>query len=228
MRTSDPDIYAVGECVEHRGLCYGLVAPLFEMAKVVAAQLCGDTDAAYTGSVTSTKLKVCGIDLFSAGDFSEGDDGDEIVLRDPSRGVYKRIVLKDDRVRGAVLYGDTEDGPWLLDLLKKKTDVSAMRETLIFGQAYQGGSPLDPMAAVAALPDDAEICGCNGVCKGTIVAAITKNGCIVARRDARADQGLRVLRSVHEQGRSAHREHALRRLSSLEAQADVQMHGPHS
>jgi nitrite reductase (NADH) large subunit len=176
MRTSDPDVYAVGECVEHRGLCYGLVAPLFEMAKVVAAQLSGDSSAAYTGSVTSTKLKVSGIDLFSAGDFSEGDDSDEIVLRDPSRGVYKRIVLKGDRVKGAVLYGETDDGPWLFDLLKKETDISAMRDTLIFGQASQGGAPLDPMAAVAALPDDAEICGCNGVCKGTIVTAITKNG----------------------------------------------------
>ena len=176
MRTSDPDVYAVGECVEHRGLCYGLVAPLFEMAKVIAAQLAGDADAAYTGSVTSTKLKVSGIDLFSAGDFSEGDDSDEIVLRDPARGVYKRIVLKGDRVKGAVLYGETDDGPWLFDLLKKETDVSAMRDTLIFGQTFQGGAPLEPTAAVAALPDDAEICGCNGVCKGTIVAAITKNG----------------------------------------------------
>jgi nitrite reductase (NADH) large subunit len=175
MRTSDPDVYAVGECVEHRGVCYGLVAPLFEMAKVVAAQLGGETDAAYTGSATSTKLKVSGIDLFSAGDFSEGDDGDEIVLRDPARGIYKRIVLKGDCVKGAVLYGETEDGPWLFDLLKKGTDVSAMRDTLIFGQAYQGGAPLDPMAAVAALPDDAEICGCNGVCKGTIISAIGKN-----------------------------------------------------
>ncbi len=176
MRTSDPDVYAVGECVEHRGQCYGLVAPLFEMAKVVAAQLAGDAFAAYAGSATSTKLKVSGIDLFSAGDFSEGDDSDEIILRDPARGIYKRILLKGDRVRGAVLYGDTEDGPWLFDLLKKETDISAMRDTLIFGQAYQGGHPLDPMAAVAALPDDAEICGCNGVCKGTIVTAITKSG----------------------------------------------------
>jgi nitrite reductase (NADH) large subunit len=176
MRTSDPDIYAVGECVEHRGLCYGLVAPLFEMAKVVAAQLCGERDAAYSGSVTSTKLKVTGIDLFSAGDFSEGDESDEIVLRDPSRGVYKRIVLKGDRVKGAVLYGETDDGPWLFDLLKKETDISAMRDTLILGQSYQGGPPLDPVAAVAALPDDAEICGCNGVCKGAIVSAIAKGG----------------------------------------------------
>ncbi len=176
MTTSDPDIYAVGECVEHRGQCYGLVAPLFEMAKALAARLCGAEAAAYRGSVTSTKLKVSGIDLFSAGDFSQGDDDDEIVLRDPSRGVYKRIVLRDNRIKGAVLYGDTEDGPWLFDLLRKGADVAAMRDTLIFGQAYQGGSPLDPTAAVAALPDDAEICGCNGVCKGMIVSAISKNG----------------------------------------------------
>ncbi len=176
MRTSDADIYAVGECVEHRGQCYGLVAPLFEMAKVAAAQLCGESAAAYRGSVTSTKLKVSGIDLFSAGDFSEGDENDEIVLRDPARGVYKRIVLRGDRIAGAVLYGETDDGPWLFDLLKKETDIAAMRDTLIFGQAYQGGSPLDPMAAVAALPDDAEICGCNGVCKGMIVSAIKAKG----------------------------------------------------
>jgi nitrite reductase (NADH) large subunit len=176
MQTSDPDIYAVGECVEHRGQCYGLVAPLFEMAKVVAARLLGDGSAAYTGSVTATKLKVSGVDLFSAGDFSEGEDADEIVLRDPARAIYKRIVLRGDRVVGAVLYGDTDDGPWLFDLMKKRTDVGAIRDSLIFGQAYQGGAPLDPMAAVAALPDDAEICGCNGVCKGTILKAISSKG----------------------------------------------------
>ncbi len=141
MRTSDPDIFAVGECVEHRGQCYGLVAPLFEMAKVVSARLRGEDGAAYQGSVTATKLKVTGIDLFSAGDFSEGDDYEEIVLRDPSRGIYKRIVLRENRIRGAVLYGDAEDGPWFFDLLKKRVDVSAMRDTLIFGEAYQGGAP---------------------------------------------------------------------------------------
>ena len=120
MRTSDADIFAVGECVEHRGQCYGLVAPLYEMAKVLAAQLAGENSASYPGSVTSTKLKVTGIDLFSAGDFSEGDESDEIVLRDPSRGVYKRIVLRNKQIVGAVLYGDTGDGPWLFDLLKKE------------------------------------------------------------------------------------------------------------
>ncbi|NDW06264.1 nitrite reductase large subunit NirB [Jiella pacifica] len=176
MRTSDPDIFALGECVEHRGQCYGLVAPLYEMAEVVASQLCGPCESRYLGSVTSTKLKVTGIDLFSAGDFAEGDDREEIVLRDASAGVYKRLVVKDDRIIGAVLYGETADGAWFFDLMKKKTPVSEMRETLIFGQSYQGGSPLDPIAAVAALPGDAEICGCNGVCKSKITGAISARG----------------------------------------------------
>jgi nitrite reductase (NADH) large subunit len=176
MRTSDPDVFSVGECVEHRGHCYGLVAPLYEMAKVVAAQLAGDGPAAYTGSVTATKLKVTGIDLFSAGDFSEAKDRQDIVLRDAARGIYKRIVLKDNRIVGAVLYGETGDGSWFFDLLRKETDVSQLRDTLIFGQSYVGGAPLDPTAAVAALPDDVEICGCNGVCKGKIVQAIIDKG----------------------------------------------------
>jgi nitrite reductase (NADH) large subunit len=176
MRTSDPDVFSVGECVEHRGLCYGLVAPLYEMAKVVAAQLAGDDTAAYTGSVTATKLKVTGIDLFSAGDFGEAKDRQDIVLRDAARGIYKRLVLKDNRIVGAVLYGETGDGSWFFDLLRKEADVSELRDTLIFGQSYVGGAPLDPTAAVAALPDDAEICGCNGVCKGKIVQAITDKG----------------------------------------------------
>lgn len=154
--------------MEHRGQTYGLVAPLWEMAKVLAAQLTGDTAAAYTGSVTSTKLKVTESDVFSAGDFSEGDEGDEIVLREPARGIYKRIILRGNQVIGAVLYGDTADGAWFFDLLKQGTDISDMRNTLIFGPAHQGGGANDPGAALAALSDEAEICGCNGVCKGTI------------------------------------------------------------
>jgi len=173
MRTSDPHIFALGECVEHRGATYGLVAPLYEMAGVLARTLIGE-EAAYTGSVTATKLKVTGISLYSAGDFAEAKDREEIVLRDASRGVYKRLVLKDSRIIGAVLYGDTEDGAWFFQLLREGKDIADLRETLIFGQGYAGGSPLDPMAAVAALPDEAEICGCNGVCKGKIVAAITE------------------------------------------------------
>ena len=176
LHTSDPDIYAVGECVEHRGQCYGLVAPLYEMAKVLASELADEKPLGFTPTVTSTKLKVTGIDLFSAGDFSDDDANNEVVLRDPSRGLYKRVVLRDNKVVGAVLYGDTADGAWYFDLLKKGEDVGSIRDSLIFGQAYQGGSPMDPTAAVAALPDDAEICGCNGVCKGAIVTAIQANG----------------------------------------------------
>lgn len=176
MRTSDPDIFALGECAEAHGQCYGLVAPLYEMANVVAAQLAGDAAARFTPTTTATKLKVTGIKLFSAGDFAEGKDREEIVLRDATRGLYRRLVLKDNRIIGVVMYGDTADGAWFLDLLKRGTDVAEMRETLIFGQGYAGGIPLDPAAAIAALPDDAEICGCNGVCKGRITGAIAGLG----------------------------------------------------
>ncbi|KZL22161.1 Nitrite reductase [NAD(P)H] [Pseudovibrio axinellae] len=175
MRTSDPDIFALGECVEHNGHCYGLVAPLYDMATVISQNLL-DGSALYEGSVTATKLKVTGIDLYSAGDFAQGEGREEIVLRDATAGVYKRLVLQENRIVGAVLYGETSDGPWFFDLLKKGKDVSEMRDTLIFGQAFQGGTPLDPSAAVAALPDDAEICGCNGICKSTITSAITSKG----------------------------------------------------
>lgn len=175
LRTDDPHIFALGECAEHRGACYGLVAPLYEMGEVLAKTLTGES-AAYQGSVTSTKLKVTGIDLFSAGDFAEAEDREEIVLRDAAAGIYKRVVLKDDRIIGAVLYGDTADGPWYFDMLRRGVDTREMRDTLIFGQAYQGGAQLDPMAAVAALPDEAEICGCNGVCKGKITGAIAGKG----------------------------------------------------
>ena len=171
MVTSDADILAIGECVEHDGQVFGLVAPLYDQAKVAAATLAGE-DAAFVNRETATKLKVTGVDLFSAGDFAEGDDRDDIVFRDPARGVYKRLVLQGDRVLGAVMYGDTADGGWFHGLIKDQTDISEMRETLIFGPAFQGGAAPDPMAAVAALPADAEICGCNGICKGRIVEAI--------------------------------------------------------
>ncbi|MBO6901697.1 MAG: NAD(P)/FAD-dependent oxidoreductase [Rhizobiaceae bacterium] len=184
MTSSDPDILAIGECVEHEGICYGLVAPLYDMAKVAARTLVKE-DAAFRPVETATQLKVTGVSLYSAGDFAEADDREEIVLRDASAGVYKRLVLKDNRILGAVLYGETSDGGWFFDMLKKGTDVSDMRETLIFGQAYQGGAQLDPIAAVAALPDDAEICGCNGVCKGTITGAITGKG-LASLDDVRA------------------------------------------
>ncbi len=176
MRTSDQDIFALGECAEASGQVFGLVAPLYEMANVVAAQLTGQTEAKFQPSATATKLKVTGINLFSAGDFADAPDREEIVLRDAARSVYKRLVIQDNKLIGVVMYGETSDGAWFFDLIKRATDISCLRETLIFGQDYAGGSPLDPTAAVAALPDDAEICGCNGICKGRIVSAITEKG----------------------------------------------------
>ena len=173
MVTSDPAILAVGECVEHDGTVYGLVAPLWEMCRALADGVTSKPSG-YKGSVTSTKLKVAGLDVFSAGDFSGGDGAEDIVLRDASRGVYKRVIVRDDKVVGAVLYGDTGDGSWYFDLLKKGEDVSAIRDALIFGQAFAsgGGALADPKAAVAALSDDAEICGCNGVSKAKVVGCI--------------------------------------------------------
>ncbi|MBD3786538.1 MAG: NAD(P)/FAD-dependent oxidoreductase [Sphingomonadales bacterium] len=171
MLTSDPDILSVGECVEHNGQIFGLVAPLYDQARIAAKTLIGEA-AVYVPREVSTKLKVTGCDLFSAGDFAEGPGREDIVFRDPGRGVYKRLVLEGDRLVGAVIYGDTTDGNWFFGLIKDATDISAMRDTLIFGPSFQGGAQADPLAAVAALPPEAEICGCNGVCKGKIVAAI--------------------------------------------------------
>lgn len=170
---TDPRIYAVGECANHRGVAYGLVAPLFEQAKVCANHLARFGIARYTGSMTATKLKVTGIDLYSAGNFAGGEGYEEIVFQDAGRGIYKKLVLKDDRLQGAVLYGDTLDGAWYFELMRDGTDVSAFRDRLVFGRQHLGDSGHgDDKTRVTALPDTAEICGCNGVCKGAIVAAI--------------------------------------------------------
>ena len=171
MRTSDPAIFALGECVEHDGQLFGLVAPLYDQARVLAATLAGQ-DAAFQPVQTATKLKVTGCDLFSAGDFAEAPGREDIVFRDPGRGIYKRLILEGDRLIGAVMYGDTADGAWFFDKIRSGADLTADRDTLIFGPAFAGGAQADPLAAVAALPPEAEICGCNGVCKGQITRAI--------------------------------------------------------
>jgi nitrite reductase (NADH) large subunit len=172
MQTYDPKIYSVGECVQHRGQTYGLVAPLFEQAKVAANHLAEYGRMRYEGSSVSTKLKVTGIDLFSAGDFNAGPQDEELLLQDSARGVYKKLVLRDNKLRGAVMYGDTVDGPWYFQMLRNGTDISEMREHILFGQGHLGDSGRGGAASVANMPDTAEICGCNGVCKGTIVNAI--------------------------------------------------------
>src|SRR4030065_16774 len=172
MQSYDPKIDSVGECVQHRGQTYGLVAPLFEQAKVAANQLAEYGRMRYEGSSVSTKLKVTGLDLFSAGDFNPGPDDEELLLQDAARGVYKKLVLRDNRLRGAVMYGDTLDGPWYFQVMRDGTDVPELREHLLFGQGHLGDAGRGGVANVANMPDSAEICGCNGVCKGTIVKAI--------------------------------------------------------
>ncbi len=175
LQTYDPRIYAVGECVQHRGTTYGLVAPLFEQAKVCANHLAGYGFASYKGSQVATKLKVTGVDLFSAGNFNGGEGCEEIIFQDPAAGIYKKLVIKNNHIEGAVLYGDTVDGSWYFDLMRDGTDISALRDHLLFGQAHLGNAGHGD-SRIAVLSNDAEVCGCNGVCKGDIIKAITDKG----------------------------------------------------
>jgi nitrite reductase (NADH) large subunit len=172
MVTSDPAIYAVGECVEHRGALFGLVAPLYEMAKIVADRITRTADSDYLPAVTGTRLKVTGIDMFSAGDFTGDENTGDVVFRDAARGVHKKLVIRDDKLIGAVLYGEARDSAWYFDLIRNATDISALRDTLVFGPVSGNGGEAP---GVASLPDTAEICGCNGVSKATILAAIGKH-----------------------------------------------------
>ncbi|OGA32618.1 MAG: nitrite reductase large subunit [Betaproteobacteria bacterium RIFCSPLOWO2_12_FULL_62_13b] len=176
MQTYDPKIYAVGECVAHRGVAYGLVAPLFEMGKVCANHLAHFGIGRYQGSVLSTKLKVTGIDLFSAGDFIGGDQTEDIVLHDAVGGVYKKLVICDDRIVGGIMVGDTADGSWYLQLLRDRQDIHDIRDHLMFGQSHLGNSGHQGRSNAAAMSDEMEVCGCNGVCKGAIVRAIKEQG----------------------------------------------------
>jgi len=176
MQTYDPSIYAVGECVSHRGTAYGLVAPLFDMAKVCANHLARMGIARYQGSVTSTKLKVTGVDLFSAGDFTGNEHTEDIVLQDTAGGVYKKLVVKDDKLIGAVMYGDTTDGSWYFQMIRDGKNISEIRDHLMFGQSHLGNTGHQGQSSAAAMPDTMEVCGCNGVCKGTIVKSIKEKG----------------------------------------------------
>jgi len=176
LQTYDPRIYAVGECANHRGTAYGLVAPLFEQAKVCANHLAMLGFSRYLGSVTSTKLKVTGIDLFSAGDFIGGDGTETITLSDPIGGVYKKLVIKDDVLVGACLYGDTADGGWYFRQVREGQNVGQIRDHLMFGEGAIGDAGHQGQSKAMSMPDDMEVCGCNGVCKGTIVKAIQEHG----------------------------------------------------
>jgi nitrite reductase (NADH) large subunit len=200
MQTYDPKVYAVGECVSHRGIAYGLVAPLFEQAKVAANHLAGYGIGRYTGSVTSTKLKVTGIDLFSAGNYMGGEGTEEIVLNDPYGGVYKKLVIKDNKLVGGVMYGDTADGPWYFQLLKDGRDIHDIRDQLIFGQSLVGDVGHAGKSKAADMPDSAEVCGCNGITKGVIVQAIKAKGTVHAGRSQEAHQGRLFLRLLCRSG----------------------------
>lgn len=173
---TDPRIWAVGECAVHRGIAYGLVAPLFEQGKVLANHLAEFGIGRYTGSLTSTKLKVTGIDLFSAGDFMGGDGFEEIVMSDPAGGVYKKLVLKGDQLVGACLYGDTVDGSWYFKLLRDGRSVADIRDKLMFGESNIGDVGHQGQSKAAAMADTDEVCGCNGVTKGAICKAIKDKG----------------------------------------------------
>ena len=173
---TDARIYSVGECAAHRGIAYGLVAPLFEQAKVAANHLAQFGIGRYQGSLTSTKLKVTGIDLFSAGEFQGGEGTEEIVMSDPFGGVYKKLVLKDNKLVGACLYGDTVDGSWYFKLLRDGRSIADIRDKLMFGESNIGDAGHEGHNKAASMPDDAEVCGCNGVKKGTICKAIKEKG----------------------------------------------------
>jgi nitrite reductase (NADH) large subunit len=173
---TDPRVYAVGECAAHRGVAYGLVAPLFEQGKVCATHLAQFGIGRYSGSQTSTKLKVTGIDLFSAGNFMGGDGTEEIVLSDPIGGVYKKLVLRDDKLVGACLYGDTVDGSWYFKLLREGRPIGDLRDRLMFGESNIGDVGHEGHNRAAAMADADEVCGCNGINKGTICKAIKDKG----------------------------------------------------
>jgi len=173
---TDPRVYAVGECAAHRGVAYGLVAPLFEQGKVCATHLAHFGIGRYTGSQVSTKLKVTGIDLFSAGHFMGGEGHEDIVMSDPYGGVYKRLVIRGDQLVGACLYGDTVDGSWYFKLIREGRSVAGIRDKLMFGESNIGDAGHQGQDKAAAMADSDEVCGCNGVTKGAICKAIKERG----------------------------------------------------
>ena len=137
MRTSDPDIYAIGECIEHNGQVFGLIGPVWEQAKVAAARLAGDDGSIYVPQPPFTSLKITGIDVFSAGALEAADGGDEeITLHDAKQGLYKKVILRDDKIVGIVLYGSVADGPWYVQLMTEAVDVSSFRDRLVFGRTF--------------------------------------------------------------------------------------------
>ncbi|MFW9335262.1 nitrite reductase large subunit NirB [Paenibacillus polymyxa] len=174
MRTSLPDVYAVGECVEHRGVCYGLVAPLFEQGSVIAKHLAGADTEGYAGSVVSTKLKISGVDVFSAGEFITQPEHTVIVAKDEWKRTYKKVLLRDNKIVGTVLFGDVSESASLQKYVRQQTPMTDE----IYGQLMGTGCSNhgSKTSSAETMADDEIVCGCNGVTKKAIVDAINENG----------------------------------------------------
>lgn len=168
METEIPNIFAVGECAEHRGMVYGLVAPLYQQGEALAKRICSVFSEGYKGSVLSTQLKVSGVDVFSAGKIREDENTKAIKMLDDWNGTYKKIIVEQGKITGAVLFGDTKEGNRLLNLIKNSANIEEYTES---HQTEESGSSL-----VARMTDDEVVCGCNGVTKGNIVSAIKNEG----------------------------------------------------
>jgi nitrite reductase (NADH) large subunit len=170
METSEPDVFAVGECVEHRGVCYGLVAPLYEQGKVLAATITGHKGPTYEGTVQAAKLKIMGVDVFSAGDWSE-QNAEPVRFEDRALGVYKKLTVRDGKLVGAILVGDTSDSHRYMEWLRTGADLTKQRRHLLFPPPAA-----DAGLDIAEMADSATVCGCVGVTKGAIIHAIHENG----------------------------------------------------
>src|SRR6185295_318266 len=169
METSSPDVFAVGECVEHRGVCYGLVAPLYEQGKVLAATITGHRGPTYAGTVQAATLKIMGVDVVSAGDWANAPD--DVRFEDPGQGCYRRVAIREGKLAGVVLVGDTSDSHRYLDWLRMGTELGAQRRELLFPPPSS-----DAGGDVAAMADSFTVCGCVGVTKGAIIRAIHDQG----------------------------------------------------
>lgn len=170
LETSVPNVYAVGECVEHRGMVYGLVKPLYEQGKILAKRICGIDSEGYEGSVLSTQLKISGVDVFSVGQFIEDETAKAVTIHNAADGIYKKAVFREDKMIGAVLFGDTKDGTKLLDIIVKQRDVSDTDKVSLL----QSSSGSDN--EVAQMSHSSIICNCNGVSKGSIIEAVQTKG----------------------------------------------------
>ena len=175
LETSVPNIYSIGECAEHRGVAYGFVAPLYEQGAVLAKRLAGVGTEGYQGSVVSTKLKVSGVDVFSAGEYADKPGTRAVRVQDDFEGIYKKVVIRDGKVIGAVLFGDISDGSRLFAMIRNGEDVTGKEKTVLLGEG--GGKAKSGVEIVAAMSEDEIVCGCNGVSKGAIVQAIQEKGC---------------------------------------------------